>query len=191
MEQAMSIVRQITATGGSMPSFGGSQFLASSPNDDGGSDFDFGSGTGFNFGGHSPQIHTAVPNANPGNYNEPVSGDLQTWVDQAAAVLEQRGIHMTDQDKKNMAIIAMHESGGNPNAINLSDGNAAAGHPSIGLVQTIQPTFDAYHLPGHDDIRNPVDNLIAGYLYAKATYGSTDNVPGIRALNNGGQYVGY
>lgn len=34
-----------------------------------------------------------------------------------------------------------HESGGNPNAINLWDSNALAGHPSQGLMQTIPGTF--------------------------------------------------
>ena len=74
---------------------------------------------------------------------------------------------------------------------NNTDQNAKDGHPSIGIMQTIQTTFDANKLPGHDAIRNPVDNIIAGVRYAVATYGSVSNVPGIVAMKNGGEYVGY
>jgi len=95
---------------------------------------------------------------------------------------------MNPQD---IATIIQHESGGNPNATNGWDSNAAAGHPSIGLMQTIGPTFDSYKLPGHDNIRDPVDNIIAGVRYAIGRYGSVSNVPGVRAVHNGGAYVGY
>ena len=87
--------------------------------------------------------------------------------------------------------IIQHESGGDPNAINNYDINAQEGHPSIGLTQTIQPTFNSYALPGHGDIRNPVDNIIAGVRYALARYGSLDNVPGVAAVHHGQSYVGY
>ena len=58
-------------------------------------------------------------------------------------------------------------------------------------MQTIGPTFNAYKLPGHSNIRNPVDNVIAGVRYAISRYGSISNVPGIRAVHRGGRYVGY
>jgi SLT domain-containing protein len=58
-------------------------------------------------------------------------------------------------------------------------------------MQTIEPTFRAYALPGHGDIRNPVDNIIAGTRYALARYGSLSNVPGVVAVHNGQPYVGY
>jgi SLT domain-containing protein len=90
-----------------------------------------------------------------------------------------------------LKVIAQHESGGNPNAINNWDSNAKAGHPSMGLMQTIGPTFNAYALPGHKDIWNPVDNAIAAIRYIQARYRSVSNVPGVRALNSGGRYVGY
>jgi WXG100 family type VII secretion target len=69
--------------------------------------------------------------------------------------------------------------------------NAAAGHPSKGLMQTIDSTFNSYKLPGHDDIWNPVDNIIAGIRYSIARYGSVANVPGIQSMQHGGAYRGY
>ena len=58
-------------------------------------------------------------------------------------------------------------------------------------MQTIDSTFNAYKVAGHDNIENPVDNIIAGVRYALARYGSLSNVPGIQSLSQGGAYVGY
>lgn len=66
---------------------------------------------------------------------------------------------------------AMQESGGNPRAINLWDSNARAGIPSKGLLQTIEPTFRRYALPGMTDIWNPVHNAVAAIRYMMARYG--------------------
>lgn len=64
------------------------------------------------------------------------------------------------------------ESGGNPNAINLWDSNAAAGDPSRGLMQVIATTFQQYHVPGtSENILDPVANIAAAINYAKHTYG--------------------
>jgi TP901 family phage tail tape measure protein len=66
-----------------------------------------------------------------------------------------------------------HESGGNPRAINLWDSNARRGTPSMGLMQTIRPTFDAY--AGHLQPRGPWDplaNIYAAIRYTVSRYGS-------------------
>ncbi|WP_067479462.1 transglycosylase SLT domain-containing protein [Nocardia amamiensis] len=71
----------------------------------------------------------------------------------------------------------MRESSGNPQAINLWDSNAAAGIPSKGLLQVIDPTFRAYHVEGTSwDIWDPVANIVAACNYAAHRYGSMDNV---------------
>jgi SLT domain-containing protein len=65
------------------------------------------------------------------------------------------------------------ESGGNPRAINLWDSNAARGTPSIGLMQTIGPTFSAYAGPFRGrGIYDPLANIYAGLNYAVNRYGS-------------------
>ncbi|MEC0496433.1 phage tail tape measure protein [Bacillus glycinifermentans] len=90
-----------------------------------------------------------------------------------------------------LVTIAMKESGGNPNAINLWDSNAKAGHPSQGLMQTIPSTFNAYKFPGHNNILNPIDNILAAIRYIKARYGDISNHPGLKSMDRGGGYVGY
>jgi TP901 family phage tail tape measure protein len=87
--------------------------------------------------------------------------------------------------------MAMKESGGNPRSINLWDSNAKAGHPSKGLMQTIDSTFNQYAMSGHNDIWNPVDNAIASIRYILDRYGSIWNTPGMRSMAKGGAYKGY
>jgi hypothetical protein len=125
----------------------------------------------------------------PAGTGAPVSGNVTTWLSQANAILAQNGTVVTDVGAQQ--IIIQHESGGDPTIVNTTDSNAAAGHPSIGLGQTIQSTFNAYALPGHNQITNPVDNIIAFTRYAIARYGSLGNVPGVKAVRAGGKYTGY
>jgi len=118
-------------------------------------------------------------------------GTVNTWIKEAMAILEKNGVPASELNANDIWIIIQHESSGNPDAVNNWDSNAAAGTPSEGLMQTIGPTFNAYALPGHTQILNPVDNIIAGVRYAISRYGSLSNVPGVRAVNAGEPYVGY
>lgn len=127
--------------------------------------------------------------ANQGKFSG--GGNVGGWINQAAGILSQAGINLSEQDKQWISIMIQHESGGNPNIVNNWDSNAAAGTPSKGLMQTIDPTFNSHKLPGYNDIYNPIHNIIAGVRYAISRYGSIANVPGIRNLRNGGNYVGY
>ncbi|MGS2805328.1 lytic transglycosylase domain-containing protein [Nocardia sp. MW-W600-9] len=71
------------------------------------------------------------------------------------------------------------ESGGNPNAQNNSDSNAAKGTPSKGLMQVIDPTFASYRSSLYpNDIWNPGANIAAAVLYTQARYGSPAGVWG-------------
>lgn len=118
-------------------------------------------------------------------------GQVGHWIGEAAKILEAHGTPARDINGSDIALIISHESSGIPNNVNHWDINAQEGHPSIGLMQVIQPTFDTYALPGHGDIYNPVDNIIAGVRYAIARYGSIQNVPGVVAVHDGQPYVGY
>lgn len=65
------------------------------------------------------------------------------------------------------------ESGGNPYSVNTWDANALAGHPSMGLMQTIPSTFAAYAGPfGGRGIFDPMANIYAGLNYAIHNYPS-------------------
>ncbi|WP_188191142.1 transglycosylase SLT domain-containing protein [Nonomuraea sp. SYSU D8015] len=128
------------------------------------------------------------------------------WIKQAltiikspemAAIMRQRGLDVSDldpndpKDIQRIWTIIYHESGGNPNAINNWDINAKNGVPSQGLMQTIPPTFNAHALPGYGQIREPVDNIIAGVLYTYSRYGNLAGHPGISSLERGGGYRPY
>ncbi|WP_157117782.1 transglycosylase SLT domain-containing protein, partial [Nocardia vaccinii] len=120
-----------------------------------------------------------------------VGGTVGQWIQQAMQVLQQMGYDTSKIDPQAIAIIIHYESGGNPNSVNNTDSNAAAGHPSQGLMQLIQPTFDTWSAPGHKNILDPVDNIVAGVRYAINRYGSVDAVPGVVAVRNGRPYEGY
>ncbi len=88
--------------------------------------------------------------------------------------------------------IIMHESGGNPNAINNWDSNAARGTPSQGLMQTIPSTFKACVLPSLADrpITDPVANITAGIRSMITHHGLSAVMNGGRRDANG-NYIGY
>ncbi|HET6360132.1 LysM peptidoglycan-binding domain-containing protein [Streptomyces sp.] len=104
------------------------------------------------------------------------SNDLDGWIKESLDVMAKHGIPGSyDGIHRNI----MRESSGNPLAINNWDSNAAAGTPSKGLLQVIDPTFFAYHVPGTSmDSYDPVANITAACNYAADKYGSIDNVNG-------------
>ncbi|MFD8011658.1 transglycosylase SLT domain-containing protein [Streptomyces sp. NPDC058955] len=102
--------------------------------------------------------------------------NLDGWIRESLDVMARYGIPGTyDGILRNV----MRESSGNPRAINLWDSNAVKGTPSKGLLQVIDPTFAAYHVPGTSlDPYDPVANITAACNYAADRYGSIDNVNG-------------
>lgn len=119
------------------------------------------------------------------------TGQVKAWIEQAIEILTAQGYPAGKMNPNDIWMIIQHESGGNPHAINNWDSNAAAGTPSKGLMQTIDPTFNRWALPGHKDIWNPVDNIIAGVRYAIERYGSVSAVPGVVGMKTGTGYRGY
>ncbi|MGW4051132.1 LysM peptidoglycan-binding domain-containing protein [Streptomyces sp. NPDC004779] len=102
--------------------------------------------------------------------------NLDGWIRESLDVMAGYGIPGSyDGILRNV----MRESSGNPRAVNLWDSNAAKGTPSKGLLQVIDPTFAAYHVPGTSlDPYDPVANITAACNYAADRYGSIDNVNG-------------
>ena len=102
------------------------------------------------------------------------STNLDGWIRQSLVVMRQHGIPGSYYGiHRNV----MRESAGNPSAVNLWDSNARMGIPSKGLLQVIDPTFRAYHVPGTSwNIYDPVANITAACNYAAHRYGSIDNV---------------
>ncbi|MFG2328205.1 transglycosylase SLT domain-containing protein [Streptomyces sp. NPDC048604] len=115
---------------------------------------------------------TVARDAAPKSYTNTLDG----WINEALDVMAKHGIPGSyDGIHRNI----MRESSGNPLAINNWDSNAAKGTPSKGLLQVIDPTFQAYHVPGTSmDPYDPVANITAACNYAADRYGSIDNVFG-------------
>ncbi|MEU6122745.1 transglycosylase SLT domain-containing protein [Streptomyces sp. NPDC047123] len=104
------------------------------------------------------------------------ANNLDGWIRQSLDIMKSKGIPGSYEGlHRNI----MRESTGNPNAMNGWDVNAQNGTPSIGLLQVIQPTFNAYHVDGTStNIYDPVANITAAANYAADKYGSMDNVNG-------------
>ncbi|MER6677736.1 transglycosylase SLT domain-containing protein [Streptomyces sp. NPDC000983] len=104
------------------------------------------------------------------------TNNLDGWIRASLQVMAQNGI---PGSYNGIYRNIMRESSGNQYAINNWDSNAAAGIPSKGLLQVIDPTFRAYHVAGTSwDSYDPVANITAACNYAAQRYGSIDNVFG-------------
>lgn len=103
--------------------------------------------------------------------NYKVGAGVEQWRGLATQALQ-----MTGQYSPSNLAAMLHqmqtESGGNPRAINNWDINAKRGTPSKGLMQVIDPTFRAYAMPGHNNIWDPLSNMLASIRYAVSRYGS-------------------
>ncbi|WNF25442.1 transglycosylase SLT domain-containing protein [Streptomyces sp. C11-1] len=102
------------------------------------------------------------------------ANNLDGWIRESLDIMKKKNIPGSYEGlHRNI----MRESSGNPNAVNDWDINAQNGIPSKGLLQVIQPTFDAYHVKGTPKkLTDPVANITAAANYAADRYGSIDNV---------------
>ncbi|MGF6884225.1 hypothetical protein ABIA39_003534 [Nocardia sp. GAS34] len=148
-----------------------------------------GNGTTSHGGTHNSNISYSTPSSGNAPTIKP-SGTEKEWIEQAKQILISMGYSPDQINEQALEIIIQGESGGDPNAINNYDSNAAAGHPSKGLMQTIDSTFNQWAAPGHTDIWNPVDNIVAGARYSIGRYGTLEH-PGVVSYLNGNGYHGY
>lgn len=120
-----------------------------------------------------------------GSQGSPSGSGVQRWAGQVKEALAANGLS-TSQDMIDRVLRQIaSESSGNEKAVqgNIGDINNITGDLAKGLMQTISSTFNANKFPGHGDIFNGYDNLLAALNYAKKTYG-----PSLSFLGNGHGY---
>lgn len=116
-----------------------------------------------------------------GGSGNPGGSGVQRWRSDVESALSKLGLSTSTSMVSRVLRQINTESGGNPRAMGGTDG-LADGH-AMGLMQVKPGTFRAYHLPGHNDIWNGYDNMLAGLNYARHRYGS-----GLSFLGNGHGY---
>ncbi|MGY5256954.1 NlpC/P60 family protein [Lactiplantibacillus plantarum] len=125
-----------------------------------------------------------------GGSSNPGGSGVQRWKSDVIKALKKNGFEASASQVSAWMKVIARESNGDPSVVNNWDANARMGIPSKGLVQTIQPTFDAYKFPGHNNPLNGYDDLLAGIHYMKAKYGSGPSafarVSGPEGYENGG-----
>jgi SLT domain-containing protein len=99
----------------------------------------------------------AAAGAGIGGLGPAVTGACADWVHQGN-LLAGASSRMSDAC---LMARAVNESGCNPGAVNRTDSNAAAGHPSVGLMQFVPSTFAANSVAGCNDINNPICQVAA------------------------------
>lgn len=109
-----------------------------------------------------------------GGEDGPQGTGVARWRESVVRALKANGIEPNDFRVSKILATIQRESGGDPNVQNNWDINAINGTPSIGLMQTTGPTFNTYKHPGHNNIRNGYDNLLAAINYIKHRYGTSD-----------------
>ena len=114
------------------------------------------------------------------------SGDVDSWIAEAIA---RTGVPASWAPA--LRTIAQHESSFNPAATNLAAARGNLAKAPQGLMQMLPSTFAAHVQPGHANILNPVDNLMAAIDYIRRRYGDPSSTPGLRALARGERYQGY
>ncbi|MFR0514242.1 phage tail protein [Limosilactobacillus mucosae] len=87
-----------------------------------------------------------------------INGDWTEAIKHAAKMMNVN----LDQNGLNAVLRRINqESGGSETVTNNWDSNARAGHPSTGLLQYIQSTFDTWKVQGYEDIHKGFHQLLA------------------------------
>nr|WP_225356456.1 phage tail protein [Limosilactobacillus mucosae] len=87
-----------------------------------------------------------------------INGDWTEAIKHAAKMMNVN----LDQNGLNAVLRRINqESGGSETVTNNWDSNAQAGHPSTGLLQYIQSTFDTWKVQGYEDIHKGFHQLLA------------------------------
>lgn len=134
------------------------------------------------FSGIAKMFAPFIEDAGGSGTGDPGGAGVQRWKSNVESALSKLGLSTSANMVSRVLRQINTESGGNPKAMGGTDG-LADGHAE-GLMQVKPGTFRAYHLPGHGNIWNGYDNMLAGLNYAKHRYGS-----GLSFLGNGHGYA--
>ncbi|MFB7647124.1 transglycosylase SLT domain-containing protein [Streptomyces sp. NPDC056084] len=120
-----------------------------------------------------------------GSTGAPSGSGVTRWTPQVIQALAANGLSTSPDMVARILRQISTESGGNERAVqgDIGDINNRTGDLAKGLMQTISATFNAYKFPGHGDIFNGYDNLLAALNYAKHRYG-----PSLSFLGQGHGY---
>lgn len=122
-----------------------------------------------------------------GGLPTPGGSAVERWRSYVKKALKMNGLSTSQAYVNAWMSQIQTESGGNPSAIGgndgLADGNAT------GLLQTKPGTFAANAFPGHGNIMNGFDNILAAIRYAKGRYGS--NMLGVIGHGHGYENGGW
>lgn len=143
----------------------------------------FVSGKSDNGGFFSVQLHTSLPVFFAKSMADWVKKQFQEMANPAGSGVERWRpyviraldmLHLSSSLVDRVLRQIQTESGGNPHAKQPgADPDGDGSGPALGLMQTKRKTFDAYKLPGHGDLWNGFDDLLAGLNYARHRYGDS------------------
>lgn len=138
------------------------------------------SGKSDNGGFFSVQLHTSLPVFFAKSMADWVKKQFQEMADPAGSGVDRwrpyvvRALDMLHLSSSLVGRVLKQiqtESGGNQKALGGDDGLSEG--RAMGLMQVKPRTFAAYKLPGHNNIWNGFDNLLAGLNYARHRYGDS------------------
>lgn len=120
-----------------------------------------------------------------GSKGAPSGSGVARWAGQVKEALAANGLSTSDSMVNKVLRQIDTESTGNEKARQPgADPDGDGSGPALGLMQTKKSTFDANAFPGHKNIFNGYDDLLAALHYAKARYGSS-----LSFLGNGHGYA--
>lgn len=141
------------------------------------------SGKSDNGGFFSAQLHTSLPVFFAKSMADWVKKQFQEMANPAGSGVERWRpyviraldmLHLSSSLVDRVLKQIQTESGGNPHAKQPgADPDGDGSGPAMGLMQTKRKTFNKYKLPGHDDLWNGFDDLLAGLNYARHRYGDS------------------